>query len=314
MKLIIWDLDETIWEGTIFYNETVKLKPEAKEVLKQIDKLGITQYVCTHNKLPPALAKIKELGLGKYFKGVRAEIRREKADIIKEIIEEEGVSPDETVFIDDSPLNRGHVKEVVGCHVDYEIDLYKVMKYFDTDRLKLMNQQRTRTDAEGNWEGDFKTFLKTTEMVVDIKEAVEGEIPRITDLANRTNEFNATRNRYSEGEIESFIKDNTHILYVVYLRDRFGDYGLIAEAVIEKRETEWFIKDICVSCRTTGRGLGTKLLEHIIVMASVANISKLTGYVALNDDNVTMSKLFEKQGFKLITKEKNISNYELQIK
>ena len=314
MKLIIWDLDDTLWEGTIYYNETVKLKPGAEEVLKQIEKLGVMQYVCTHNKLEPVKKKLKELGLTKYFKGIRASINKEKAEIIKEILEKEKITPEETVFIDDTRLNRAHVKEIIGCHVDYEENLYQVMKYFDTDRLKLMNQQRVRTNAEKGWKGNFKDFLKTTKMVVDIKKAVTYEIPRITNLANRTNELNAARNRYSKGQIESFINDNNYIVYVVYLRDKYGDYGLIAEAIIEKRPKEWFIKDICVSCRTMGRGLGTTLLEHIMVMASVADTQKLIGHVIPNESNHKMIKLFTGRRFKRTNVKKGVHCYELEIK
>ena len=314
MKLVIWDLDETLWEGTIYYNETVKLKPEAREVLKQIDKLGVMQYVCSHNKLEPVLEKIEEFGLTKYFKGIRAEVGREKPEIIQEILDEENIMPEETIFFDDTPLNRGSVKEIVGCHTDYEEDLYKVMKYFDTNRLKLMNQQRTRVTAEESFKGDFKEFLKTANMVVDIKVAGTDEIPRITNLANRTNELNAVRNRYNEGEIERFISDNNYIIYVVYLRDKFGDYGLIAEAIVERNENEWFIKDVCVSCRTMGRGIGTKLLKRIIDLAKASSIKKVTGYIIKNDSNFRMGPLFEKRGFKATKIENEIQWYELEIK
>jgi len=312
MKLIIWDLDETLWEGTIYYGEDVSLKPEAKEILKQLDKLGIKQAVCTHNKFIPAVKKIGELGLTKYFKVVKASTGMEKDEMIKQILKELNILPEETLFIDDTVFNRELVREVVGCHVDYETDLYQIMKYFDTERLVLMNQQRNRNNSEQNWSGTKTEFLKTINNEISIKVGEESEIPRLTILTNRTNELNATQNRYTEAEIEKFIKDKSYIVYVAYLRDKFGSYGLIGEVIIEKQDNMWFLKDVCVSCRTMGRGIGSALFRHIKQEAEKNCVEILKGVVIPNEDNFRMTHLFEKFGFNKTKEEDRKIYYELK--
>ena len=227
MKAVIWDLDCTLWNGTIYHGDKVSLKPETKEVLKQLDKLGIIQCVCTHNDIVPALMQIQQFGLEKYFKIVAGRTDTDKAVMIQKILDELELEPEEVLFVDDIQLNREHVKLAVGCHIDYETDLFKIMKYFDTDRLLSMNQHRDRLNAEKRWKGTMRDFLKTIDMDIHIKTAEIFELERITNLANRTNELNATRTRYTEDAIRAFFINDKYEIYVVYLKDKFGDYGLI---------------------------------------------------------------------------------------
>jgi len=314
MKLVVWDLDETIWHGTIYYGDSVTLKPEAREVLKQLDKLGIKQAICSHNNFASAVKKIAELGLTKYFFVIKAKVGVEKDVMVKQILKEQKFLPEETLFVDDTMFNREIVRESVGCHVDYEEDLYQIMKYFDTDRLILMNQQRNRLNDENNWVGTKEEFLKKIRSEIHIKTASKEEISRLTTLANRTNELNSTRNRYTEVEIEKFIKEKSYIVYVAYLKDKFGDYGLIGEVIIEVQNKNWFIKDICVSCRTLGRGIGGKLIEYVYDMAKKSDIKKLIAHIVPSIDNFRMKPLFENRGFKYIRNDDTTEIYEQVIK
>ncbi len=310
MKLVIWDLDNTIWDGIIFHGEKVVLKPEAKEVLKQIDKIGVKQVVCSYNELDNCLKRIKEFGIDTYFSHVKASTRLTKDVMIKELLESCDILPEETLFIDDSILNRELVKMSVGCHVDFDDDLYQIMKYFDTNRLVLMNQQRNRLNAENTWCGSKEDFMREVGNEISIKLGEETEIPRLTTLSNRTNELNASRNRYKDEEIEKFIKDNDYIVYVAYLKDKFGDYGLIGEVIIEVSGDSWFVKDICVSCRTMGRGVASSLIKYVI---DKIDVKLLTGVVVINEDNWRMTRLFEKFNFKKVSEEDKKVYYELKI-
>jgi FkbH-like protein len=316
MKLIIWDLDETLWDGTIYYEDGIKLKPETKEVLKQISKIpNIIQYVCTHNEMSKTLIALEKLDMLKYFKGIKATTGQEKDITVQEILQETGYTPEETLFIDDSPLNRELVRLKVNCHVDYFTDLYEVFKYLDTDRLKIMNQQRNRMAAENAWQGDKKDFLKliNTELVIDIADS--SCVKRITDLANRTNEMNATRNRYTEDQIENIINDDKYDMWVGYLSDKFGDYGLIAEVIIQKiDEYTWDINDFSVSCRTIGRGVGSSIMKHILSEAKENNITKILGRIRINTDDWRMTKIYEKYGFIEKDTRYGFKHYELEVK
>ena len=310
MKMIIWDLDETLWHGTVFYDD-VKLKSETKEILKQIDKLGIIQCVVSKNNPEDVAGKLSGFGIGKYFKTIMINWEPKHENIFH-IIEAEKIDPKEVLFIDDDPVNRESVKQFVGCHVDYDTDLYEIMKYFDTERLVSMRQQRTRKTAETTWKGDFKEFLKTVNMEINIVEPDSTMIPRITNLANRTNELNATRNRYTEEKIKQYMEDENYLMLVAFMKDKFGDYGLIGEIIIEKKETEWVIQDMCISCRTMGRGVGSELLKRVIELAK-GNVTKIFGAIKKTKENFRMPKLYEKHGFVKYLSDGDVDCYELNI-
>lgn len=313
MKLIIWDADNTLWEGEIV-NGNVILKPETKEVLKQIDKLGITQVICSKNDELPLLDKLKEFDIGKYFKGIKASWNP-KSKMVKELLDAFMIDPLETLFIDDDKVNRKEVEMIIGCHTDFDEDLYNIFKYFDTERLVTMVQQRTRETAEKNWRGDFKDFLKSLNMVVTIKRAEPENVSRIANLANRTNELNASRMRYKEDDIKKFMDDDNYDVFVAFLKDVYGDYGLIGEVILQRMTGYIFIKDFCVSCRTMGRGIGSKMLNYIIKDTKERGIPKIQGYIRPSNDNWRMTDLYKKFGFELVESDIEAGDYyELELK
>lgn len=308
MKLVIWDADETLWEGKIMYGK-VNLKYETKEVLKQLQKLDIKQIVCSRNDLNDVKKCLDELDLTKYFDDIKASWDN-KSSMIKQILKEQNIESNECLFIDDEMFNREEIRQVIGCHVDYDKDLYNIMKYFDTERLLIMKQQRTRDLAQKEFKGTFKQFLEESGTVCEILSGHPGMLTRITNLANRTNELNAARNRYTEQQILDILNDSNYLIYVATLKDKFGDYGIIGEVLIKKIDNEeWFIQDLCVSCRTMGRGVGKKLLQFAIDKAKQYDIRILTGIINNNEDNWRMSKLYEKLGFVLNSKIGNESHY-----
>ena len=312
MKIVIWDADNTLWEGEIVYGN-VKLRAEIKEVLKQIGKLGIIQAICSKNDIVPLKKTLEELELDKFFSEVHANWQPKHITINK-ILETHQINPLEALFIDDDVVNRAEVEYLVGCHVDYFGDLYKIFKYLDTPRLVLMSEQRNRETAEKNWKGEYKDFINSINMEVTFCKATEENIPRIVNLANRTNELNATRHRYSEQEIRDRFTNEEYNIYVVFMKDRFGDYGLIAETIIHVFPEHWEIEDICVSCRTMGRGIGGELLALIKQQAKEYKIPKVVGFIIPNEDNHRMPKLFNGAGFKkvesLASDPKNTERYE----
>lgn len=308
MKVIIWDADETLWYGTIYNGESVTLKSETKEVLKQISKLGIKQVVCSHNEQNKVEDELKKQGIIDYFTFIYASTILEKSEMIKSMLTELKIDPVEALFIDDTPINRAIVHEKLGVHVDYFTDLYEIFKYIDTERLVLMNQQRNRETAEKNWKGDMKEFLKTVNNTITIKSAELDEVKRITDLANRTNELNSTRTRYTEDQIKQFMSSNNYIVKVAYLSDIYGQYGLIGEIICSIDNESIFIQDICVSCRTMGRGVGKALIDDI---KSIKGKKKLKGVLIPNEYNGRMKALFESCGFKETTKSMGKIFYEL---
>jgi len=311
MRLVIWDADETLWEGKITYGN-VFLKYETKEIMKQLNKLGIKQYVCSKNNLEDVKKQLDKFELTKYLDGIRVSWEPKNL-MIREIIEEAKTTEKETLFIDDESINRAEISEIIGCHVDYDKDLYNIMKYFDTDRLLLMRQERKRDDAEKEFRGTFKEFLGNSGMVYEIRKGHIGILSRIINLANRTNELNASRTRYTEKQIKDILEHPSYLVNIITLKDNYGDYGIIGEAIIKREPTKWIVQDLCISCRVMGRGMGTKLMLHIINMAKNFKVNTIESVINLSKENFRMPKLYEKLGFIKTLERDNKIWYELNI-
>lgn len=316
MKLVIFDLDETLWEGDIFNNNSIKPKDNVEEVLRQLQKADIKLAVCSHNKIENVTHKLMELRWFNYFDIVEASITEEKDIMVKRILKKLDCDPLETLFIDDSGINRALVHTKTGCHIDYFEDLTLVFKYISTNRLKIMYQENKRRVAENLFEGTLKDFIKDSDMKLNIRVAHENDIPRIVALTQRTNHLNATQERFNDKQVTEMVLSDNYMVYVVDAKDNYGDYGTIAEIIIYKDKGEYIILDLCVSCRVMNRGIGSELLRYFTRNRKMLDVgmmkmhdTTLIGRIKTTDKNKQMEKLFEKSDLKFFKEEKGIKIY-----
>lgn len=314
MKLIIFDADETLWFGDIFNNTKVELKPETKEVLRQLEKCKIKLAVCSRNYEPKLIEMLDKFKISQYFDWVYGSLDKSKDVMIGEMLELFKISPLDTLFIDDQPINRDLVKSNVGCHVDYFDDLYEVFKYIDTDRLKIMVQQRGRELDENRFKGTLKDFIKLSNFEVDIRPAEDKDTDRIVDLTMRTNHLNATNERFNKNRIIEFINHPGYAVLVASAKDKYGDYGVIGEVILEGSKEGWIILDLCVSCRVMNRGVGELILNHIKtnslpLLRNFDSHIPIIGKIKETNNNQQMLRLFEKVGFVFYKEEEGIKYY-----
>jgi FkbH-like protein len=111
---------------------------------------------------------------------------------------------------------------------------------------------------------------------------------------------------------ESYEK-NQDIVMVVELKDKFGDYGLIAETIIEQKDYGWFIRDLTVSCRTMGRGIGSALVVAILHYAKENSIKKVVGKLVETESNWRIKPLYEKRGFRTTSADGKATFYEFDL-
>lgn len=327
IKLVIWDADETLWEGSVYYTdrETIKIKPGTQAALKELDKRGITNTLCSKNNYEDVEGMLKKFQIDKYFKepqigwGLKSEAIKKLADIFK-------VSFDEILFIDDDPFQRAEVlsqiPDLLAIELTDPIDILDINGIKpgketeeDKKRIQILKEDRNRQKAESVHKGDYHSFLKQCNIKMTVRGIKEDDWLRVVQLLNRTNELNATGNRYALEELKKSYETNKDKIFVVELQDKFGDYGLIAETIIDTKEPGiWFIRDLTVSCRTMGRGIGSTLLLIILNLAQKSGMEKVRGYVKPSESNWRMQPLFEKRGFKKISENGTIKNYEFDFK
>lgn len=273
VKCVVWDLDDTLWEGTVLEGDAIKLKENIRQILEETDARGILHSVASKNDHDACMARLSELGIDKYFlyPQINWNAKSHSIDVIREKL---NLGIDTFLFIDDQPFEREEVRSV---HPDIScMDALEYHSLLSDTRLnpKFITEDtryrrvRYLEDAERNREehaftGPKEQFLATLRMELIISKATEQDLQRAEELTIRTNQFNATGKTYNYEELYYFSTDPAYDLLVCELKDKFGSYGKIGLVLMEKTEACWHLRMMLMSCRVIGRGIGTVMLNYL---------------------------------------------------
>ncbi|MDB9527427.1 HAD-IIIC family phosphatase [Oscillatoria sp. CS-180] len=316
VKCLVWDLDNTLWQGVLLENDEIILRDGALQVIQTLDSRGILQSVASKNDPEVALQQLRRLGLQDYF--LYPQISwNSKVHSIQEIAVHLNIGTDAIAFIDDQPFELEEVNfsltEVRCFHAE---DMEKLVDKPDFNppfvtpdaqsRRQMYLSNRARQQAEETFIGPEAAFLATLNMHLTIAPAQSVDLRRAEELTVRTHQLNTTGYSYSYEELEYFRQSNRHQLLMATLEDRFGSYGKIGLALLECQENAWIIKLLLMSCRVMSRGVGSIVLNHIIAQA-VANQVKLYAEFAANDRNRMMYITYKFAGFREVKKQDGLT-------
>lgn len=108
VKCVVWDLDNTVWDGVLLEDGDVKLRPGVVEVIRTLDGRGILHSIASRNDHDAAMAKLEEFGIAEYF--LYPQITWDnKSDSIRVIAETINIGIDTLAFVDDQPFERDEV-------------------------------------------------------------------------------------------------------------------------------------------------------------------------------------------------------------
>ncbi len=280
IKVLVWDLDNTLWNGTLLEGDDVQLRPGVAEALEELDARGILQSVASKNDHAAAMAKLEELGVADYF--IYPQINwNAKSSGLEQIAKAINIGIDAVAFIDDQPFEREEVHHVLPDVMTIDAaDIAKLTEYpelmprFITDesaiRRKMYQADIARQTVEEEFVGPQEDFLASLEMQFTIGPAQEEDLKRAEELTVRTNQLNSTGYTYSYEELDAFRHSDDHLLLVASLVDKYGTYGKIGLAMIETGKEVWTLKLLLMSCRVMSRGVGTILISHILNQAKAA--------------------------------------------
>jgi FkbH-like protein len=319
IKCLVWDLDNTLWKGTLIEDAQVTVDPAAVQLIKTLDERGILQSVASKNDADLAMSKLIELGLAEYF--LYPQIHwNSKSGSIHSIAKEINIGIDSIAFIDDQAFER---EEVAFHHPQVmtidTADLHTVahipqmIPRFITDDSRIRRQMYQsdikRKEVEDSYSGAQDDFLSTLDMKLTITRAQPEDLRRAEELTQRTNQLNTTAYTYDYDELEFFSTSPNHILLVAGLTDKYGTYGKIGLVLIEKTDDDWIIKLLLMSCRVMSRGVGTVLITYIRNLAA-HNAARLLAEFVSNDRNRMMYMTYKFNQFKEIGKKDNWSLLE----
>ncbi|WP_052852555.1 HAD-IIIC family phosphatase [Streptomyces avicenniae] len=306
VKCLVWDLDETLWRGTLLEDGDVVLSDAVRAVVVGLDARGVLQSVCSRNDHTLAWARLEALGVAQYF--VVPEIGwGRKSEAVRRIAARLDFAPGAVAFIDDQPAERAEVAHhlpEVRCYAAEDAATLLDLPEFsprsvtvDSRRRRTMYQAGfRRTEERERFTGSHEDFLRSLEMEMRVGRATEGELARVEELTLRTSQMNATGVHYPHEALRAYLGSPRHEVLVVTLTDRFGPHGAVGVVLLERHAEAWHLLLLATSCRVVAFGAGTVVLHWLIDQAARAGVHLLADFRA-TERNRMMEIAYRFAGF-----------------
>lgn len=335
-KALVLDLDNTLWGGIVGDDgpENIRIGPENavgetylafQEYLRAQKDLGILLNIDSKNEYDNAIAGLNAKGSALHpddFICIKANWQPKDRNLA-EIAEELNLGADAFVFVDDNPAERHIVSEqipgvaVPDIHTPEEylriLDrsaFFEVTSFSadDSKRNEMYKANAERSRMQASF-ADYKDYLKSLEMQAEIAPFCAEYIPRISQLTNKSNQFNLTTLRCSTADIEAMASSEEWITLYGKLEDRFGDNGVVAvlaAQLVQKAadpsgtqpvETEAQIRLNLMSCRVLKRDMELAMLDVLVEKAKEKGASRLVGVYLPTKKNGMVAELYSELGF-----------------
>lgn len=271
VKCVIWDLDNTLWDGVLIESDHVHLRTELVDLIKRLDQKGIVNSIVSKNNEEQVVEKLREWGIDDYFVFKKINWNPKSVNLNK-TIQQMNINPNTIVFVDDNPFERLEVSlrhPSVTCVDPSEIEAFSQGIRFNTSTTKD-GQKRRETykmlealkKEEENWDGDIDDFLKSCNIKVSISNPEESEIKRCHELLQRTNQLNSSGRRLSYEQVERIVHDDNYDSYLLRSSDRFGDYGIVGFIIVNKEPVP-SISDFVISCRVANKKIEPTIINYL---------------------------------------------------
>ncbi len=330
-KCLVLDCDNVLWGGILGEDglNNIKLgtafpgsgyQSFQREVLNLHDR-GVILALCSKNNEPDVLEVLQkhpDMLLRENSLSAWQINWDDKASNIMRIAQELNIGLDSIVFVDDSQFECDLVRErlpqvaVVQLSSDpltFSASL-NAKAYFDTlvfseedkNRNQMYRDQRIRKKLINLSAGSIEEYLNNLEMEALIGLVDDTSIARVAQLTQRTNQFNLTTRRYSEGDIRLMQSSGADIFYLK-LRDRISDMGLVGVAIVKYSGQQAEIDTFLLSCRVLGRKVEEAFLGHILDYAKTyRNCRSVLGYYYATKKNQQVADFYDRMGFRLAAK------------
>ena len=255
----------------------------------------------------------------------------DKAQNLREISEELNIGLDSIVFIDDSDfeieLIKTKIPQITSIKVPSKIHEYPTLfrdifsLFFDISksaedkiRTEFYKQQNLRSNEKKKTNNieDFLSSLKLNiKLFVDHKDSV----PRMAQMTQKTNQFNLTTKRYTEGDISQFILNKDYKVFCISVSDKFGDSGITGLCILklDRSEKLAIIDTFLLSCRVIGRNIEHVFMDTIINKIKKEKILKIKSSFKKTLKNEQVRKFYDQFGFELKFENGKIKDYDVSI-
>jgi FkbH-like protein len=324
-KCLILDLDNTLWGGIIGDDGVENIQigelgigkaySELQQWAKQLKKRGIILAVSSkndHDTAKGAFDNHPDMILKYEDFAVFQANWDNKADNIRQIQEFLNIGYDSMVFLDDNPFERDLVKtffpeitipdlpEDPAEYLNYvsKLNLFETSSYSEEDSQRSdqyrVEFQRSQVKKSFVNEDDY---LASLEMVSECRPFDSYSVPRVSQLTQRSNQFNLRTQRYSESDVQKIAESGEYITRSFTLEDKFGHNGLISLIIMKKQEGGFFIDTWIMSCRVLKRTMENFVLNTIVSLALQSGCEKIIGEFIPTAKNKMVKDHYKNFGF-----------------
>lgn len=335
-KCLALDLDNTMWGGVIGEDgingislsdnkEGARFK-KFQQRIKDIKDTGIILSIVSKNNYDDAMEVLinhPEMVLKENDFVAKKINWNNKPQNLRELSEELNVGKDSFVFIDDNPVERELVLSSIPeitvpefpkdtCQLEKFIselyyDKFLILDITSEDKNKTeMYEQNYKRAQEQKLYSSVDDYLKSLETAVYINKITVEDVTRVTQLIQKTNQFNLTTKRYTESDIVNMLYSDKHSIYVGSVTDKFGDNGKCVVVVIEKKDNEVAeIDSFIMSCRVMGRFIEDSIISYIEEDFKSMGFKEILAHYIPTKKNIPVKDLFERLGYEVINNSVN---------
>jgi len=341
-KCLVVDLDNTLWGGVVgdvgveglALGEGTGIGEAFKafqSYLKALKERGVLLAVSSKNDERHALRPFEEhpetVLKRDDFVAFKANWSP-KSDNLRAIARELNLGLDALVLIDDNPAEREEVRqalpqvvvpELTDDPADYPMIVdatrcFEVSSVTEEDRRRSgMYRQRGHQHELLNTTRNLADFLASLEMVAIIRPFEPMAFARITQLVNKTNQFNLTTRRMTGAQVQALAADSNGFTRTVRLKDRFGDHGLISVLFGRVESGTLTVDGWLMSCRVLNRGVEQRLLNEVVAVIARTGVRHVVGSFIPTDRNALVKDLYRDLGFSLVSDCDGVTTWRLDV-
>jgi len=342
-KILILDCDNTLWKGILGENgfDNIEMSKSTKDgsifseiqsIILSLHKQGILLCICSKNNQSDVERVIRahpDMQLRKEHIVINKSNWSNKVVNIKAIAQELNVGLESVVFLDDSLFEVNMIKtelpDVTVLKVpdklsDYPRMLSKNTNLFfnqsytfeDSRKSVIYKQQLNRESIKDKFV-DIEDYLASLKQKVTIVHNNSSIISRISQMTQKTNQFNLTTKRYTERDIINFIDQKNSLVYAFSVKDKFGDSGVTGLSIINVDKKIAEIDTLLLSCRIIGRNIEFAFMNYIINDMKNKKINTLKSQYLKTNKNEQVKDFYSKCSFDTIDSNQKITNYVLDL-
>ncbi|MFM2294051.1 MAG: hypothetical protein RLZZ350_464 [Verrucomicrobiota bacterium] len=313
VKVVAWDLDNTLWNGTLVESDAAKLALRAgvAEAVRALDERGILQTVVSKNDFAAAWLVVERLGLAEYFLFPAINWGAKSANL-RQVAAQFNLGVDAFALVDDSAFERGEVAAAlpqVRVFAETEVATLLVRAEFDVPVTDMSRARRAayRTEAQRGvaqqeFSGDYAAFLKSCGMKLRLfTPRTDAEILRCHELVQRSNQLNLSSRRFTAEEFSALLQTDGVLNVAWDCADKFGSYGIVGFASVDGRAGEPRVTNLVLSCRVAQKRVEHAFFGWLARWAVARGATKLLADLIVTERNGPLVAVFDELKFQRVT-------------